>query len=227
MLVRPALTAAVLSAFALGAGHLYLGRPRRGVLLFTALAALYVTLGLLGLLSRLPGFLTLTAVAAATWFFALVDCAVIGARSGRGAPVWHRRWFVIVAWVAMLLVLTQLSIVYRPAVFGVQLFRVPRGAMSPAIVPGDFVLVDTRAKAPAALAPGMVVVVQHPRLGLSIRRVVSSVDEGTWTLTADVPGLPIDPNLAAVPIERIRGVVIAVLWSPKRRVFARSLEVDR
>ena len=221
MPVKDAATAAGLSLLAPGTGHLYLGRARRFMVPLALFVAVILVLGVLGLISTLAGYMFVLAMAWGLALFALVDGAALGIRSGRGAHKWYMRWFVLAAWIVAIIALVLIWAGIREPVLGYATYRIPGAYMRPTLAPGDVVLVNTRLSE-GDLRPNTLVVFRHPQSGiLYILRIRQQTSSGSYTLST---GLPFAPGIEGVPRENISGRVTALLWSPERREFVRTLK---
>jgi signal peptidase I len=141
---RSAIVAALFSSFAIGLGHLYAGRLRRG-LAFAAIFYSIVLLGaLLGLWPTFRGFVGLLIALFAIYVGAIVDAAR-QARLRRDAPLQkHQRWYFYLAAAVVLPLLANLVFGARAILLGFDLQPVTSSSMSPALEFGDQVLIDTR-----------------------------------------------------------------------------------
>ncbi|MCW2944309.1 MAG: putative phage repressor [Actinoallomurus sp.] len=84
-------------------------------------------------------------------------------------------------------------------------------SMLPALRPGDWLLVRTRAR----IAPGDVVVASHPRQDRLIVKRAAWRDQGGWWLESDnqqAMGRQDSWDFGAVPDELIVGRVVARYW---------------
>ena len=150
--------AVVLSILVPGLGHLYVGRPARGVatlvaLHLLALAAVLLALDLPGAPLRLLLILVLLLVGVAA---APADAARVARRAPAAAKRPYQRWFVLAAvWLVATIVGPDwlAGVVERNVA---KSFRVPTAAMDPTLVIGDYILV--RRRVPRALERGAVVV---------------------------------------------------------------------
>ena len=138
--------AALLSVLAPALGHVYAGRPGRGVVV--GLAYLAGVLGLMLLASRARSALALMALLAAlgvAYVLVARDAFRIARRAGDAYPLaWFNRWWGYALVLVVLLVVQGLygRFVRREIV---QAFRLPSGAMAPTLLIGDHFLVDKRA----------------------------------------------------------------------------------
>ena len=134
--------AMLLSILLPGLGHLYAGRPLRGIALVAALHVLTIAAILLVLVA--PGAVIrvallvvfLLALAAA----APVDAARVARRAAPGPPRVFQRWYLLAAvWlVATIIVPDWFSGFVKRNV--AEAFKIPSGSMSPTLLIGDFIL---------------------------------------------------------------------------------------
>jgi signal peptidase I len=156
---RPAI-AAVLSLLALGTGHVYAGRPLRGLgwygglVLATALAGLlirpaYAALGLTGLalVFLLP-------------FAVYVATARDAARQAPSRPTRFATGVVIVALIGFWLGRVPISFMLR-AVF-IEAFKIPQGGVLPTLAVGDHIFADKLLPRLRAAHRGELVVFPYP-----------------------------------------------------------------
>lgn len=221
MPVRAAIAATALSLVVPGTGHLYLGRASRFLGPLAGFVTVLLTLGTLGFIATLPGFIVVVALAASLMLFSVVDSAVAGLRSGRTSPKWYMRWFVLVAWALAIAGSVLLWMNIREAAFGYATYRIPGSYMRPTLAPGDVILVDTRMPAAGDLPPNTLVVFRHPESrALHVLRIKGESGPNTYSLST---GLPFAASLDGVPRANITGLVTALLWSPERRELPHTL----
>jgi signal peptidase I len=152
------ITATVLSLIVPGAGHFLLGAFRRG-------AAGAVGLALIGflLLFAMPvSLLTFTALLAlAVGIGGRIAMAVDTARLTTPRPAWK---LVVIGWAALLavdvVVVDWVKQYYRT--HHAQAFTIPAGSMQPALLVGDYVMVDKSAYRDRAPQRGDIVVFPYP-----------------------------------------------------------------
>jgi hypothetical protein len=218
MTFAQATKAAVLSVLIPGSGHLYLGKASRYFWLALALVAIYLSLAFGGLLSTFAGMATFLALGTALLLFGVIDSFWQGRKYGRNFRA-YSSWYVIAAFALLLFALSQLIVTFREPVLGYAMYRVPTSSMAPAIVAGDYVLIDTRQRAVPSIND--VVTVSQPSLGGTVlRRVRSSPSPGVLELVSDSPLSPeSDAGLRAVPADLIKGHITTIFWSPARHLF--------
>jgi signal peptidase I len=130
--------AALLAVAATPLGHLYVGRPWRGLALFAALAVLGVGSGFLTLATGPLGFAAMIVLGAGSRVLFAVDAAQLARREGRAYALRGcNRWWSYVAATGLLLLS---SVALRASLL--QSFRIPMASMAPTLLPGDFVLTD-------------------------------------------------------------------------------------
>jgi signal peptidase I len=132
--------AVTLSLFALGAGHVYAGRPLRGAKWFGAAA---LTVVVLGALAR-PLYLVLGL--AGMWLIFLAPFAVYIAAArdaAKTAPKRSRKvsaWLVVASFVLCSIARAPVAMIVRA--FFVEAFKIPSAGDLPTLVIGDHVFVD-------------------------------------------------------------------------------------
>jgi TM2 domain-containing membrane protein YozV len=226
MPAKNALTAAALALVFPGAGHLYLGHPKRALIPLLSVIVSTLLLAYFGYLSSAWGFAFYIFSLVALTLFGTIDSARLGWRKGRSDIKWYMRWYSQVIWLLCISVLAHFWLATRETVLGYGVFKVPGMSMSPTVVSGDRVLVNTRAQTIESLPLRSVVVVKHPRRGGEyMRRVVAKADGGMLSLASDSPSGPeVDTDFQAVPVSSVSGVVTTVLWSPLHDEFMQSVE---
>ncbi|MEA2930960.1 MAG: signal peptidase [Hyphomicrobiales bacterium] len=147
---RSRLLAGVLSFIAPGVGHLYVGRPRRGLVLFLTLLALQFVV-VAGAFMVPPTFravvsfgFAILAVAAAVFLFTIVDAVRLANRGG-GAP--PPRWYVgagavIAVWIAFFAA-SELNAVAKTQMPW-RNFSIPSASMEPTLHVGEWIIADMR-----------------------------------------------------------------------------------
>lgn len=149
-------SAVVLSLVVPGAGHFLLGAFRRGA----AWAAGLAVLGLSLLFATTVSLLALVAVVVAV--LGHVATALDTARIVASRPSWKS---VALAWAALLIgnfaVVEPLKIYYRTHY--AQAFTIPSGAMQPALLVGDYIMVDKSAYRVRAPERGDIIVFPYPQ----------------------------------------------------------------
>lgn len=140
---RSVIVAALFSSFAIGLGHLYAGRLRRGL----AFAGVFYGVVFLGALLRawpaFRGFVGLLIVLFLIYAGAIVDAAA-RSRRRREAPLEkYQRWYFYLAAAIVLSLFQNLIFGAREKLLGFEGLPVMSGAMSPTLEFGDQVLIDT------------------------------------------------------------------------------------
>jgi signal peptidase I len=132
--------ASILSLLALGAGHVYVGRAKRGLAYFGASAAAavgwgalirpsYLALGLFGIL--------LTAIVPLTvYVHAAYDAGKHAHARAQAVPI----WLVLLAFVGFSVARSPLAVGLRA--FFVEAFRIPSASIAPTLVTGDHIFTD-------------------------------------------------------------------------------------
>ncbi len=162
---RRAWLAFLLGFVSAGLGHVYAGRPWRGVGAFLFLLLLFVPLGeailILFLGSPARTILGLTLLCGLA-VLVPIDGAIV-ARRRRAAPLtrWNRDWvypLYFAATSSIALMVPPYLVSYYP----VRMLRVPSGAMEPNLLVGDVVLADVLHRGSAGMVPGEPVVFEVP-----------------------------------------------------------------
>jgi signal peptidase I len=159
---RPASVAlaALLTFLSLPAGHVYVGRPLRGVVWLVALTGYVVALEAfapplcraIGLTAVALLFVGALAIAVA----ATVDAGKLARRRAQRMPV----WLVLVVALAAVIVGRVLAFAERALLL--ESFKVPSGSMLPTIAIGDHLFVDKKTTTAGAPRRGEVIVFPFP-----------------------------------------------------------------
>jgi len=140
---RSVIVAALFSSFAIGLGHLYVGRLRRGLALAGAFYGSVFLGASLGLWPAFRGFVGLLIALFALYAGAIIDAAV-WARRRRDAPLEkYQRWHFYLAAAIVLSLLPNLIFGASDRLLGFESQPVTSSAMSPTLELGDQVLIDT------------------------------------------------------------------------------------
>ena len=140
-----------------GLGHLYAGRPLRGLALLAAVeafavAGILLTLSAPGAVLRVALMVLLVVVGSAA---APVDAARVAGRAEAGRKHAYQRWYVLaIAWLAGTIVIPDLFVGFVKRNVA-EAFKIPGGGMTPTLLIGDYVLV--RRRLPATLDRGTIV----------------------------------------------------------------------
>ena len=94
-----------------------------------------------------------------------------------------------------------------------KIVKVRGDSMSPTLAPGDYMIV-TKAR---ALRPGFVVLVNHPKYGLIVKRI-SSVDEDFISLAGDGPDSTTTDAMGQVSLTAVQG---RIRWAITPKGFKR------
>ena len=137
--------AGLLSILTPGVGHLYAGRPRRGILLWLVLSGFLLTLPVAFLFAPTPIMLVAFWLPIGVWLFIVLEAVRI-VRSHTG-PIQRRRynrWYVYI--VAILVV----ALVIQPAEVRVtrtmaRTFTITSGSMGATLLAGDYVVLNAMA----------------------------------------------------------------------------------
>lgn len=180
---RPPWIALLLGLVCPGWGHLFVDRVPRFLVAALAYLAVALSLAATSMLSEFSGMVALLLAVAALVAFSGIDAARLA--PGSAARRW-RRWPAFLAWwlVVAAGIATWASL--REPVLGYAIFRMQTDTMSPAVIPKELVLVDTRAFRVRRPVLGDVVVVREKDTRRRYLRRVAGVDrDGVLTLTTD------------------------------------------
>ncbi|MEE1951625.1 signal peptidase I [Pseudomonas alcaligenes] len=112
------------------------------------------------------------------------------------------------------------ALIYRPIIFGIDLYYIPSGSMAPTLLPGDIVLANTWT-GENSIQAGDIIVFEHPDVKsfLLIKRVISK-DEISVSVAGDNLASSLDSRtLGRIPwslvkakaTERLRGLSVAIV----------------
>jgi signal peptidase I len=158
--------AGLLSLITIGNGHVYAGRARRGLLLYILPQGLIVALSITLLLwVPAPAGLVLAALLFFGFaLFCIVDAMRI-ARQNRAfyTPKRYNRWYVyLLFWAAANLVVQPLlGTAIKTNIL--QTYKIPSGAMRPAILVGDYVIAKKHMLMGPTVKRGEIVIFPYPK----------------------------------------------------------------
>jgi signal peptidase I len=145
---RSTVAAGVLSFFAPGAGHIYIGQYRRGIMLLLAFILLQPILLIAGFLVRptfyaVLGFmLVILAATILVTTFIMIDAIRLARRDGQGAPWYLWIGAILACWIGFFAT-SALGGVIKPQLPW-RTFSIPSSSMEPTIHLGEWLLADTR-----------------------------------------------------------------------------------
>lgn len=172
--------AALANLLAAPLGHVYAGRPGRGVLVYCAGVVIGTSALFAGQYAAWPAlFLVLLALPACVYPALATDAYRIARRAGADYELKRfNRWYVYVAVVIALWAASEAlaSLIRRDLI---QAFKTPSGAMIPTLLIGDHVLVNKRVYRVAEPRRFEVVVFEYPQ-------------DATMTFVKRIVGLPGD-----------------------------------
>ena len=162
LVARQPVLALIANLLAAPLGYLYVGAPRRGIVMWFAFhLAAALALAPLILSPGLPALVVAMVVPFGFGLFVGIDAFVIARRRGsdyRLRP--YNRWYVYVGAVALAVLCGNLMQGLRRA--EVQAYRIPAESMSPTLLAGDFVFVDKVSHHLQGLRRGEIVVFPFP-----------------------------------------------------------------
>jgi len=168
---RKPLFALALSFFMTGLGHVYNGKPRKGVLFFLASSLIPLLLSQMSVVGRgLFPLATLGLSVAASlgiYVWAAVDAWKLAKRSGKNyrLKAYNKLALYIVLVVGSNLLSYGAIVDLEGVFFWAAPYRIPTGAMAPTILQGDFIMADRRVDHSAenhGLQRGELVIFKYP-----------------------------------------------------------------
>lgn len=141
---RNPLVAAILSLIVPGLGHVYAGRPGKGLLIICSVAGLFLVAGLFGILSAFYGIVCFYSTLILIYIFALVSAIRLARKNQDYTLKSYNRWYCYLAIVVAVTVILQIVGSARGKLLGYETFRIVSKSMDPTLQIGDFVTVDTR-----------------------------------------------------------------------------------
>lgn len=115
----------------------------------------------------------------------------------------------------------------RASVLGINLYYVPSASMSPTLLPGDLILVDTRAYVDHKPQTGEVMVFSVPEQssGFQVKRVNARSDEGELIMRGDNLSASLDSRYyGGIPLKNVHGEVVRFIrYRPHHAFFQRIL----
>lgn len=217
-------TAAISNLIIPGSGQILVGQQRRFFYPLLGFVALLLFAGLVGLASKLFGFIALGASAIALQLFGIVDGWLQGFRQGFSSRKWYLSALYVTLWLIVMIAASAIWMTERESVLGYATYRVPGGAMAPTLLPGDIVLVDTRVTKYFAPSRNELVVILDPTTNaMHIRRLTGLRRGNIYVVQSDaVKLLGYSDVVQEVPQSYVKGVVTNILWSPTRKQFGRA-----
>lgn len=176
------LLAAVLSLLVFGLGHIYVGRLRRLLMAFLALLLVAGILSVVGIISTPGGMWTLLVSIAVFWLFLIIDPIWIAGTTRPSESRRYKRWYVYAAWPFIVITAGAGLQAARRPLLGLDIVRMQSSAMTPAVLEGDFVAVDTRAFSRRAPAAGDIVLVTSPGSNKALLRQIIEVSDNQVTI---------------------------------------------
>ncbi|PAV24781.1 S26 family signal peptidase [Tamilnaduibacter salinus] len=110
---------------------------------------------------------------------------------------------------------------------GINLYYVPSASMSPTLLPGDLILIDTRAYAERQPQAGEVVVFSVPGQPgrFQVKRIHVPSDEGEFIMRGDNVSASLDSRYyGEIPFENLHGKALRFIrYRPHHALFRRIL----
>lgn len=173
---RQPVIAVILSLILPGLGHVYCGRPLRGLLFFCGLWAVLCAIALTGLINSLAWLVAIVGIAAAIQIIVAADAGLTADRVKEIPLRWYNRWYVYLAVVLCFNVIIGpgLLLTLQHRVAGLRTFKTPGSSMSPTLVSGDHFLARTGRPANGSVGRGELIVFPFPedRTKTFVKRVI-------------------------------------------------------
>ena len=126
-----------------GLGYLYAGRLRFAVATVLALFGIVAVAGWTRLILLPPSYYVTLALLLLVYLASCIHAAVIARRAGTLAAKPYNRVWIYLLWFAGLVVIGNVTPLFRADLFGFEPFRIPSSSMLPTLRPGDLIIVDT------------------------------------------------------------------------------------
>jgi signal peptidase I len=171
---RP-IVAILLSLATPGLGHVYCGKPLRGLFFLVGLSAILVGIGFTGLSTSSALVACLAMAGFAIQLAALVDAGVLADRVKEAPRYWYNRWYIYATVVAVFLIVALSWFRFDPyRLIGFRTFRIPIDSMSPALIGGDCFLARWGSFTQVGPKRGEIVVFPYPedRTKEFVKRVI-------------------------------------------------------
>jgi signal peptidase I len=153
---------------------LYAGRARLGVILFFAMYSTVGFLGWTGLVQSVEGAAAAHLLGLAYVYGGIVLAYKVAKRSVDLPRRSYNRWWVYAIALCAMLLVRGAIVLNREAIFGYGVYRVPSVSMQPTLIPGDFIVSDTRPGTLATVRRGDVVsYLREEAASLWLSRVVA------------------------------------------------------
>jgi signal peptidase I len=177
--------AALLSSFVPGLGQMYNGQLVRGVLYVIALCVCAVLLAYTVPLS-FNMLLVATLAVLLLWLAIIIEAGAVARRTVAFAPRRYNHWFGYVVYTVVFLLVVQPAVTALVQKYVFDVIEVQASTMSPALIPGDRVLVRRTARDRANVRrPQVVAIAAQAHAPVTFERVVAA---GGDTLEGDDGG---------------------------------------
>ena len=153
--------AALFSFLAVGLGHLYVGRPWRGLLFLLLFLGFGIGVPWLGLPASIYGFAFWFIGLYVVYFYQIADAERIARRTVDYSPRRYNQWYWYVTALLVLAVIESSVVRYKDDYSNYNTFRIPAGSMEPALKAGDFI-VSQRLGAGDKIQRGDIVIFHYP-----------------------------------------------------------------
>jgi signal peptidase I len=196
-----------------GSGHLYVGRPKRFIVIFGAAVLFYCGLGIAGKLSSFTFYITALAGLCGGTIFTAADAYRISSTGTAIRKQWFQKWWMYVILLLLLMSLLEIFRATRESALGFGVYRAPGELMEPAILQGETILVDTNAFQNAPPKVGQIVVYQNSTSrALFIKRITAVNGNSVQLDWEDKSMLALDDK-KQTPTADLKGRVTSILWS--------------
>jgi nickel-type superoxide dismutase maturation protease len=218
--------ALLLSALFPGLGHLYIGRAARWGICVGVVLGIYFALGLAGALSSFWGYATVLLLFSCVYVFLLFDAFRLARTAPPAERRWYSRWYVYGLFILALVAYAVFVPEVGPVFLGYATFRVPGESMSPTLLRGDYILVDTHAYRTSPPRTGDVVIVSSPAAGVKyIRRIAPGSEGQAFAVLSDNPAAGEDSRKwGPLSASNILGRVTSIYFSPNVQRIGREVK---
>ncbi len=155
--------AGIFNFYSPGLGFLYVGKLTYAIV-FPLLLVLFLGVSSWsGLIFEPTGFAVLVTLGLALWISGAVIASYTAYRQGEVKLARFQRWYIYIGFIVLSSIMGGILMENRSAMFGYEAFRLPSGSMMDTLMPGDFVISDTRKYRKQSPNRGELVVFLHPK----------------------------------------------------------------